>query len=167
MTDYDNLINLMDNVSIKFDKNDYIVDNDIDIDFKNLNPIENVTLNFCQLWSLFSTIPLVQPFTHELKRYYWTIHGKNESIIFSIVGYSSNFLQNEDWIIMTNSKDPMEKRAFVSHLLDAIDCYNKYYRAILENDSMDLDDENDDDDAIDAYKIKREITQMIKILQNL
>ena len=160
MTDYDNLINLMNNVSIKFDEN-YTVDNDIEIDITEMKPVVNISLNFSQLWSLFGEIPLIEPFKCKLKKYFWIIKGPNDSL-FCILGYSSKLLTNEDWVIITNSNDSSINQAFLTHLSEAIDCYDKYYRPILENEII-----SNSSSHSDAQKIKKELKQVIQLLQDI
>lgn len=156
MTD---LINLMNNLSIKFDEN-YIIDNDTEINPNKLTYISNITLNFSQLWALFGEIPLIENFRCGLKKYFWIIKGSQDSL-FCIVGYSEKLLKNEDWIILSNTSDQTANQAFLTHISKAIDCYDKYYRSILENncDCMEVDS--------DAYKIKKELKQVIQILKDV
>lgn len=154
MTD---LINLMNNLSIKFDES-YTIDNDIEIVSK-LTYISNITLNFSQLWALFGEIPLIENFRCGLKKYFWIIKG-SQDFIFCITGYSEKLLKNEDWIILSNTDDPNANQAFLTHMSETISCYDKYYRSILENEIV-------HNSNSDAHKIKKELLEVIQILKDI
>jgi hypothetical protein len=172
------LSNLMDKMSIKC----YTVNNDLEIETTQLFPIVNVTLNFYQLWSLFGEIPLIKycntgPIV--VKEYSWKIEATENHIVFAIVGYSDNLLQTQDWVIMSNTNDPKEKRAFLTHLSDAVECYNLYYRETIESEPKgepqktiescrpEQSRDHVPEQSRDALRIKKELSQLIPMLSDL
>lgn len=109
--------------------------------------VMTVSLNFYQLWSLFGMLPTLRPRAGSKRKtnkkmagtkYEWKLQCfKNgcTSSVWSIYDWNNKnkLLQTNEWHIATNATDTTEIKAFLEHFMNAIMCYNKYYKCIENN----------------------------------
>lgn len=153
----DNLTTQIENISLN--QLQFYVENTYSPDKKFF--IIKINLNFYQLWCMFGQIPFIH--TKGKCKYEWIIRQGNSNRIFSIYDWNNkNKLMNTtQWYIRSNM--PGDCSDFLKTLSDAIECYNLYYKHIIEKNSSYIVDEIDQV----AYEIKHNLTKHLDLLQTL
>ena len=112
--------------------------------------VTKIKLNYYQLWCIFGQIPIV----HDKGKckYEWIIKQENSNRIFSIYDWNnkSNLVNTKQWYIRTNTSD--DPSDFLEILSNALECYNRFYKYSVENESF-----SNDNKAI--HKILQELKE--------
>lgn len=127
----DDLITQMENVCL--DKCKFYIDDIYESDKKFF--ITKINLNFYQLWYMFGQTPFIH--TKGKCKYEWIIRQENTNRIFSIYDWNNKnkLVNTTQWYIRSNMQG--DSSDFFETLTNAIECYNLYYKHLIENKSSD------------------------------